>query len=148
MYIKLSSKTRVSLIHISFFLSFSKKKYSYFLEYCLKVFFYDVIYKPYLRHRLHMFIILTKKCTYVWKQGISTDRIIDVRRLLSVNFDTCHVTNYSLSHEVKRNLNEIWVEVFSFLNFEWKFLNHFLVHCWLLVNVGWSRDIHIYCGIS
>ncbi|KAF2545067.1 hypothetical protein F2Q70_00019131 [Brassica cretica] len=34
-------------------------------------------------------------------KGISTDRIIDVRRLLSVNFDTCHVTNYSLSHEVR-----------------------------------------------
>ncbi|XP_010474724.1 PREDICTED: protein TSS-like isoform X2 [Camelina sativa] len=34
-------------------------------------------------------------------KGISTDRIIDVRRLLSVNFDTCHITNYSLSHEVR-----------------------------------------------
>ncbi|CAN6876478.1 unnamed protein product [Brassica oleracea] len=34
-------------------------------------------------------------------KGISTDRIIDVRRLLSVNFDTSHVTNYSLSHEVR-----------------------------------------------
>ncbi|CAH8250854.1 unnamed protein product [Arabidopsis lyrata] len=34
-------------------------------------------------------------------KGISTDRIIDVRRLLSVNFDTCHVTNYSLSHEIR-----------------------------------------------
>ncbi|ESQ36763.1 hypothetical protein EUTSA_v10006538mg [Eutrema salsugineum] len=34
-------------------------------------------------------------------KGISTDRIIDVRRLLSVNFETCHITNYSLSHEVR-----------------------------------------------
>ncbi|OVA11326.1 Tetratricopeptide repeat-containing domain [Macleaya cordata] len=34
-------------------------------------------------------------------KGISTDRIIDVRRLLSVNTVTCCVTNYSLSHEVR-----------------------------------------------
>ncbi|CAN8295947.1 unnamed protein product [Cochlearia groenlandica] len=34
-------------------------------------------------------------------KGISTDRIIDVRRLLSVNFDTCHVTNFFLSHEIR-----------------------------------------------
>lgn len=33
-------------------------------------------------------------------QGISTDRIIDVRRLLSVNVETCNFTNFSLSHEV------------------------------------------------
>ncbi|XP_068479857.1 protein REDUCED CHLOROPLAST COVERAGE 1-like isoform X1 [Phaseolus vulgaris] len=39
--------------------------------------------------------------THVLKQGISTDRIIDVRRLLSVNTDTCYVTNFSLSHEVR-----------------------------------------------
>ncbi|KAL9304123.1 hypothetical protein ACSQ67_021386 [Phaseolus vulgaris] len=38
--------------------------------------------------------------THVLK-GISTDRIIDVRRLLSVNTDTCYVTNFSLSHEVR-----------------------------------------------
>ncbi|XP_042481471.1 protein TSS-like [Macadamia integrifolia] len=34
-------------------------------------------------------------------KGISTDRIIDVRRLLSVNTVTCNVTNFSLSHEVR-----------------------------------------------
>ncbi|ERN14126.1 hypothetical protein AMTR_s00021p00245460 [Amborella trichopoda] len=34
-------------------------------------------------------------------KGISTDRIIDVRRLLSVNTETCSITNYSLSHEVR-----------------------------------------------
>ncbi|RZC56526.1 hypothetical protein C5167_015375 [Papaver somniferum] len=34
-------------------------------------------------------------------KGISTDRIIDVRRLLSVNTVTCCVTNFSLSHEVR-----------------------------------------------
>ena len=34
-------------------------------------------------------------------QGISTDRILDVRKLLCVHVETCHFTNYSLSHEVK-----------------------------------------------
>ncbi|KAJ8440653.1 hypothetical protein Cgig2_031070 [Carnegiea gigantea] len=33
--------------------------------------------------------------------GISTDRILDVRKLLSVNTVTCNVTNFSLSHEVR-----------------------------------------------
>ncbi|KAL2536336.1 Tetratricopeptide repeat (TPR)-like superfamily protein [Forsythia ovata] len=39
--------------------------------------------------------------THVVLKGISTDRIIDVRRLLSVNTMTCHLTNFSLSHEVR-----------------------------------------------
>nr|AWY63023.1 tetratricopeptide repeat-like superfamily protein [Erythranthe lewisii] len=34
-------------------------------------------------------------------KGISTDRILDVRKLLAVNVETCHLTNYSLSHEVR-----------------------------------------------
>ncbi|KAJ4956545.1 hypothetical protein NE237_013328 [Protea cynaroides] len=34
-------------------------------------------------------------------KGISTDRIIDVRRLLAVNTVTCNITNFSLSHEVR-----------------------------------------------
>ncbi|XP_044501218.1 protein TSS-like isoform X2 [Mangifera indica] len=39
--------------------------------------------------------------TRVILKGISTDRIIDVRRLLSVYTDTCSITNFSLSHEVR-----------------------------------------------
>lgn len=39
--------------------------------------------------------------THVVLKGISTDRIIDVRRLLSVNVETCNFTNFSLSHEVR-----------------------------------------------
>lgn len=39
--------------------------------------------------------------THVVLKGISTDRIIDVRRLLSVNTGTCYITNFSLSHEVR-----------------------------------------------
>nr|XP_011459345.1 PREDICTED: clustered mitochondria protein homolog [Fragaria vesca subsp. vesca] len=34
-------------------------------------------------------------------KGISTDRILDVRKLLAVHVDTCHLTNFSLSHEVR-----------------------------------------------
>ncbi|KAG0475187.1 hypothetical protein HPP92_014873 [Vanilla planifolia] len=34
-------------------------------------------------------------------KGISTDRILDVRKLLAVHVETCHLTNYSLSHEVR-----------------------------------------------
>ncbi|KAL0426121.1 UNVERIFIED_CONTAM: protein TSS [Sesamum radiatum] len=39
--------------------------------------------------------------TLLLLKGISTDRIIDVRRLLSVNIVTCNITNYSLSHEIR-----------------------------------------------
>ncbi|KAG6393180.1 hypothetical protein SASPL_147416 [Salvia splendens] len=39
--------------------------------------------------------------TNVILKGISTDRIIDVRRLLSVSTITSNITNYSLSHEVR-----------------------------------------------
>ncbi|KAK7258505.1 hypothetical protein RIF29_24084 [Crotalaria pallida] len=39
--------------------------------------------------------------THVILKGISTDRIIDIRRLLSVNTDTCYITNFSLLHEVR-----------------------------------------------
>ncbi|KAL0919885.1 hypothetical protein M5K25_012010 [Dendrobium thyrsiflorum] len=34
-------------------------------------------------------------------KGISTDRILDVRKLLAVHVDACHVTCYSLAHEVR-----------------------------------------------
>ncbi|XP_064984997.1 protein REDUCED CHLOROPLAST COVERAGE 1-like [Musa acuminata AAA Group] len=39
--------------------------------------------------------------SHVILKGISTDKIIDVRRLLCVNTLACHITNYSLSHEVR-----------------------------------------------
>ncbi|CAL1415001.1 unnamed protein product [Linum trigynum] len=34
-------------------------------------------------------------------KGISTDRILDVRKLLAVHVETCHLNNFSISHEVK-----------------------------------------------
>ncbi|KAK4797103.1 hypothetical protein SAY86_029429 [Trapa natans] len=44
-------------------------------------------------------------------KGISTDRIIDVRRLLCVNTETCAITNFSLSHEVRGALLKDTVDV-------------------------------------
>ncbi|XP_055822957.1 protein REDUCED CHLOROPLAST COVERAGE 2 isoform X2 [Solanum dulcamara] len=43
----------------------------------------------------------TPEDSQVMLKGISTDKILDVRKLLAVNVETCHVTNYSLSHEVR-----------------------------------------------
>ncbi|EPS69294.1 hypothetical protein M569_05473, partial [Genlisea aurea] len=43
--------------------------------------------------------VVTPYETHVVLKGISTDKILDVRRLLAVNIDTCHITQYSLSHE-------------------------------------------------
>ena len=39
-------------------------------------------------------------CDEIFPKGISTDKILDVRKLLAVKVETCHFTNYSLSHEV------------------------------------------------
>ncbi|KAF2323212.1 hypothetical protein GH714_034197 [Hevea brasiliensis] len=43
--------------------------------------------------------VITPYDTQVVLRGISTDRILDVKKLLAVNVETCHLTNYSLSHE-------------------------------------------------
>ncbi|KAJ0965739.1 hypothetical protein J5N97_026877 [Dioscorea zingiberensis] len=43
----------------------------------------------------------TPDYTQLTLKGISTDRILDIRKLLAVHVDTCHLTNYSLSHEVR-----------------------------------------------
>lgn len=45
--------------------------------------------------------VITPYETQVVLKAISTDKILDVRRLLAANVETCHLTNYSLSHEVK-----------------------------------------------
>ncbi|PKH62111.1 hypothetical protein CRG98_050272 [Punica granatum] len=51
--------------------------------------------------------VITPYDTQVVLKGISTDRILDVRRLLDNHVQTCHLTNYSLSHEVKgQRLND------------------------------------------
>lgn len=45
--------------------------------------------------------VLTPYDSHIILKGISTDKILDVRKLLGVNVETCHLTNYSLSHEVR-----------------------------------------------
>ncbi|KAM3224232.1 hypothetical protein ACQJBY_057562 [Aegilops geniculata] len=39
--------------------------------------------------------------THLTLKGISTDRILDVRKLLAIHVDTCHITSFSLAHEVR-----------------------------------------------
>ncbi|CAI8601337.1 unnamed protein product [Vicia faba] len=46
-------------------------------------------------------IVVTPYDSQIVLKGISTDKILDVRKLLAVKVETCHFTNYSLSHEVK-----------------------------------------------
>ncbi|CAN8273607.1 unnamed protein product [Cochlearia groenlandica] len=46
-------------------------------------------------------------------KGISTDRILDVRKLLSVNIQTCHFTNFSLSHQVRGDRLKDSVDIVS-----------------------------------
>uniref|UniRef100_A0A803LMY9 Clu domain-containing protein n=1 Tax=Chenopodium quinoa TaxID=63459 RepID=A0A803LMY9_CHEQI len=52
-------------------------------------------------------IVITPYDSQVTLKGISTDKILDVRRLLASNVETCHITNYSFSHEVRgQKLND------------------------------------------
>ncbi|CAN4084362.1 unnamed protein product [Withania somnifera] len=53
----------------------------------------------------------TPEDSQVMLKGISTDKILDLRKLLAVNVETCHVTNYSLSHEVKGTRLKDTVEI-------------------------------------
>ncbi|XP_014516280.1 protein TSS isoform X2 [Vigna radiata var. radiata] len=46
-------------------------------------------------------------------KGISTDKILDVRKLLAVKVETCHYTNYCLSHEGKGHKLNDRVEIVS-----------------------------------
>lgn len=55
----------------------------------------------------------TPEDSQVMLKGISTDKILDVRKLLAVNVETCHVTNYSLSHEVRGKRLKDTVEIVS-----------------------------------
>ncbi|KAI7992458.1 Protein TSS [Camellia lanceoleosa] len=57
--------------------------------------------------------VITPYDKQVVLKGISTDKILDVRRLLAVNVDTCHLTNYSLCHEVKGHRLNDRLEVVS-----------------------------------
>ncbi|OVA10298.1 Tetratricopeptide repeat-containing domain [Macleaya cordata] len=55
----------------------------------------------------------TPDYSQVTLKAISTDKILDVRKLLAVHVETCHVTNYSLSHEVRGSRLKDTVETVS-----------------------------------
>ncbi|GAB2269504.1 hypothetical protein Dimus_004421 [Dionaea muscipula] len=57
--------------------------------------------------------VITPYDSQVTLRGISTDKILDVRRLLGSNVETCHFTNYSLSHPVKGHKLSDKVEITS-----------------------------------
>lgn len=57
--------------------------------------------------------VITPYESQVVLKGISTDRILDVKKLLAANVQTCHLTNYSLSHEVKGHGLHDRVEIIS-----------------------------------
>uniref|UniRef100_A0A5B7BBA0 Clu domain-containing protein n=1 Tax=Davidia involucrata TaxID=16924 RepID=A0A5B7BBA0_DAVIN len=57
--------------------------------------------------------VTTPDESQVTLKGISTDRILDLRKLLAVHVETCHVTNYSLSHEVRGPRLKDSVEIVS-----------------------------------
>ncbi|KAI5077264.1 hypothetical protein GOP47_0007088 [Adiantum capillus-veneris] len=45
--------------------------------------------------------VITPNGNQITLKGITTDRILDVRRLLRVHTESCHLTNLSFSHEVR-----------------------------------------------
>ncbi|KAL0915483.1 hypothetical protein M5K25_015904 [Dendrobium thyrsiflorum] len=57
--------------------------------------------------------VITPYETRITLKGISTDKIIDVRKLLSSNVETCHVTKYSLTHVVRGQRLNDGVEIVS-----------------------------------
>ncbi|KAJ0031429.1 hypothetical protein Pint_14324 [Pistacia integerrima] len=57
--------------------------------------------------------IETPDDSQVTLKGISTDRILDVRKLLGVHVETCHLTNFSLSHEVRGSKLKDSVDIVS-----------------------------------
>ncbi|KAJ1273040.1 hypothetical protein BS78_06G249700 [Paspalum vaginatum] len=55
--------------------------------------------------------VVTPYESQVTLKGISTDRVLDVRKLLGSNVETCHLTNYSLSHVARGQRLEDGVEI-------------------------------------
>lgn len=73
----------------------------------------------------------------VFMKGISTDKILDVRRLLAVNVETCHLTNFSLSHEVSPS--QFWL-------FNFPFQGLCLWH-WVYFNPIWKLKSDLFFGL-
>ncbi|KAJ6826468.1 protein TSS-like [Iris pallida] len=57
--------------------------------------------------------LVTPNQSQVILKGISTDRILDVRKLLGSNVQTCHLTNYSLTHSARGQKLDDGVEIAS-----------------------------------
>ncbi|CAN6241120.1 unnamed protein product [Urochloa humidicola] len=57
--------------------------------------------------------VVTPYESQVTLKGISTDRVLDVRKLLGSNVETCHLTNYSLSHVARGHRLEDGVEILA-----------------------------------
>jgi len=57
--------------------------------------------------------VITPYETEVTLKGISTDKIVDVKKLLSSHVETCHLTNYSLTHAVRGQRLEEGVEIMA-----------------------------------
>ncbi|KAB2034621.1 hypothetical protein ES319_D04G098600v1 [Gossypium barbadense] len=55
----------------------------------------------------------TPEESQVTLKGISSDKILDIRKLLGVHVETCHLTNISLSHEVRGNQLKESVDIVS-----------------------------------
>ncbi|CAL5014552.1 unnamed protein product [Urochloa decumbens] len=55
--------------------------------------------------------VVTPYESQVTLKGITTDRLLDVRKLLGSNVETCHLTNYSLSHVARGHRLEDGVEI-------------------------------------
>ncbi|PKA49413.1 Clustered mitochondria protein [Apostasia shenzhenica] len=55
----------------------------------------------------------TPDFSHLTLKGISTDKILDVRKLLAVHADACHLTNYSLAREVRGPRMKDTVEIVS-----------------------------------
>jgi hypothetical protein len=45
-------------------------------------------------------------------QGITTDKVLDVRRLLAVDVETCHLTNISFHHEASKTHTPAHAQLF------------------------------------
>ncbi|KAL2455850.1 Tetratricopeptide repeat (TPR)-like superfamily protein [Abeliophyllum distichum] len=68
---------------------------------------------PFLLPTIIEIVVETPEESQVTLKGISTDRILDVKKLLAVHVETCHLTNYSLSHEVRGPRLKDSVEILS-----------------------------------
>ncbi|KAE8657945.1 Tetratricopeptide repeat (TPR)-like superfamily protein isoform 3 [Hibiscus syriacus] len=58
-------------------------------------------------------IVETPEESQVTLKGISSDKILAVRKLLAVHVETCHLTNFSLNHEVRGNRVKDSVDIVS-----------------------------------